>query len=265
MKDALTQEGLISLIKQRDRGMTVLGLLVRGGMKREQALTTTVGIQVATPEGIENRDYRISELLDEARVLDDLQAHCEECMAGRGEAFGCLKCIHYPISGKAEEWLVELSKNALVKGQPHAAALQYVHNSGITGDQFRRMRADATGSFLELKKPLQVTIAKSLLNKKTVYTDQLLYLLLGSGKIQDPRQMAMLLLFAGALTVTGRQPDEGSCEMAVNITGDDGKDSWRAFNLPECEEDDQSVKELKEFFRTMFVAYVLDRGMTVEL
>lgn len=265
VKDALTQEGMISLIKQRDRGLAVLELLMKDGKTRDQALLTVVGLQIMTPAGIEDRDYKVSELLDEARVLNDLQVHCEECLAGRGEAFGCLKNIHYPISGTAEAWLATTGKKAVEKGLPQSMALQYIHDNSVTGDQFRQMRADANGSFLELKKPLEVTLFKSILTRRTVNTDQILFLMLGYGKVKNPHHMSMLLSFSDALKVSDLKPTEESCEMAVRFIDDDGMESWRSFNLPEHGSDDQSVRELKEFFRTMFVAYVLDREIMVDL
>ena len=265
VKDTLTQEGMISLIKQRDRGMTVLELLMKDGKTRDQALATVVSVQIMTPAGVEDRDYKVSELLDEARVLDDLQKHCDECLAGRGETFGCLKSIHYPISGTAEAWLAATGKKAVEQGLPHSMALQYIHDNSVTGDQFRQMRADANSSFLELKKPLEVTLFKSILTRKTIYTDQILFLMLGYGKVKNPHHMSMLLSFSDALKVSDIKPAEESCEMAVSFTGDNGLESWRSFNLPESGSDDQSVRELKEFFRTMFVAYVLDRELIVDL
>ena len=75
----------------------------------------------------------------------------------------------------------------------------------------------------------------------------------------------MLLSFSGALNVSDVKPAEGSCEMAVSSAGEGGLESWRSFSLPESGSDDQSVLGLKEFFRTMFVAYVLDREITVDL
>lgn len=265
MKEALTQEGMISLIKQQARGHTVIDLLLKDGKTREEALDTVINLQIMTLDGVETRGYKVSELLEEARVLDDYQSHCEECLAGRGEPFGCLKSIHYPLSSKAEEWLVAISEKALEKGMPNSLALQYIPDNKVTGEQFKLMRADPSGTFLELKKPLEVTLSKGFMSRKTVDTDQILHVLLGFPKVQNPHQMVMLMSFADAMKVSDTKPPEDSCEMAVRYALDGGKESWRSFSLPGSPSDDHSVTELKEYLRTMFVAYVIDREIIVDL
>lgn len=265
MKDALTQEGMISLIKQQARGQAVIDLVLSEGKTREEALDTLINLQIMTLDGVETRGYKVSELLEEARVLDDYQAHCDQCLAGRGEPFGCLKSIHYPLSGKAEEWLAAISQKALEKGMPNSMALEYIPDNEVTGERFKLMRADQNGTFMELKKPLEVVLSKGFMSRKTVDTDQIMHMVLGFPKVQNPHQMIMLLFLADALKVTDTQPSEGSCEMAVCCADKSGKESWRSFNLPASSSDDHSITELKEFFRTIFVAYVLDREVIVDL
>ena len=207
---------MIGLIKQQARGQAVLDLLLKEGKTREEALDTVINLQIQTPEGVETCGYRVSELFEEARVLDAYRAHCDECLAGRGEPFGCLKTIHYPLSGKAEEWLAEISRKALEKGMPNSTALQYILDNGITGEQFKLMRADSIGAFMELKKPLEVTLSRGILSRKTVDTDQILHLILGFPTVQNPHQMIPLLFLADALQVTATQPPARTTTQSPN-------------------------------------------------
>lgn len=62
---------------------------------------------VLGPNGPQETEMRIFDLLAEATPLETLAQHCTSCPANiRSTDFGCGGAIHYPITAQAERWLV---------------------------------------------------------------------------------------------------------------------------------------------------------------
>jgi hypothetical protein len=264
VKDVLSLDGLISLIKQRNRGLTILEMMKRDGKSDEQALNATFKVQVVTPQGVQVKEQRVADLLNSTKKLDELRVYCNGCPANGGRAFGCYRSINYPISRKAEEWLAGVSGKAANSKGPGMLQLQFIVEQKMDGGPFSKMRADPRGTFFESKKPLEipVTIGSGLFNKKTVNTDQVFNLLMGMGRMKGSH-MKMLLLSSGGLSIVSEEPKAGSFQQMFKATDGNGKTSWWTYNLKDDEGDDASTHMLKEFFRSLFITYALGKDMLI--
>lgn len=266
VKESLSLDGLVSLIKQRNRGMTILNMMKRDGKSDEQALNATFQVQVVTPQGVQVREQRVADLLNSTKKLDELQVYCNGCPANGGRAFGCYRSINYPISRKAEEWLAGVSRKAAESNGPGMLPLQFIVEQRMDGGSFSKMRADPRGMFFESKKPIDihVTIGSGLFNKKTVNVDQILNMLIGMGRMRSPH-MRMLLFFSGGLSIMSEEPKAGTYQQAFKATDKDGKTSWWTYSLKDDAGDDASTHMLKEFFRSLFISYALGKDMLISL
>jgi hypothetical protein len=276
VKRQLTRDGLVSMIKQRDRAKAIMDLLEKEGRSKEEVLSHKFKVQFLTPHGVEEKEQTVSDLLESTRHLDTLQSQCNACalrlnkvgdaLSGPGPAigaFGCYGSINYPISRRAEEWLAERAREALARGGANAMTLNYILDNRVTGREMNALRRGPHRRYLELERPLDVVVGKGLLGKKTVNTGQLLFMLFGSPEVQRA-QMVMLLYFADALKIGDEKPDGGSCQVAVSMKAGNGTTNYWSLNLKDRDGDDHSVLQLKDFFRSMFLACVLGQSIIID-
>jgi hypothetical protein len=277
VKRQLTKEGMVSMIKQRDRAEALIDVLKREGKSSEEALRHTFKLQLMTPNGVEETEQAVSNLLESTRHLETLQAQCLGCalrVDGMYEALFrvsdkrdrpccCYHSINYPISGKAESWLAEKAKNAYVKGGANAMVIDYILDKKVTGREFRALRSARNNRFLELKKPLDVALGNGMFRKKAVNTDQILSVLFGYPVI-GRAHMVMLLCLVDALKVDVEKPDGKFGRIAVSVKGKDGRSDYWSFDMEDDDNDDRSILQLKDFFRSMFLACVLGYNITID-
>jgi hypothetical protein len=271
VKDELTKEGLVSMIKQRNYANAVMDVLKKEGKPDEEIMKHEFRVQRMTPGGIEEKPQKISDLLECTRHLDTLGAHCKTCyFGGNGighsdgnvEPFGCLNGINYPISRKAEEWLADMARDAVAKGGSRLLVLNYILDNKVSGHEINKLRG-RQGRFLELSKPLKVVLSNGLVGKKAVDTDQIMCMLFGPPAV-EPTQMVMLLLFAGALKFYAEKPDRTVCQMTTLVKANDLPEMWWAFDLRQQDGEDRSVTQLKHYFRSMFLACSIGKNITID-
>lgn len=273
VKETLSLNGMLSMIKQRNRALLSIELMKKDGKTEEEARNSIFKVQTLTADGkMETKDCTALDLLNSTKPLDELQNFCKNCIANFGKtsgyyqanAFGCYKVINYPISKKAESWLIDVSKNALEKGAPGSLPLQFIHDQKIAGDIFNRMRKDPNGTFFELQKPLEIVTSKGLFVKKVINTNQIFDILFGMQRMKIPH-MIFLLFFSGGLVIQDKEPTPGTNKQAIRVTKEDGQNSWWIFNLEDKDTDDDSILQLKEFFRSLFIAYGLNTEMIIDI
>jgi len=111
VRETLTLDGMVSMIKNRNRAATAVQMLKKDGKTDEEVLNTTFKFHMLTLDGeTEIKDYKVSDLLESTLPLEALQKHCEPRPASGGKRFGCYTAINYPISGKVESWLADTSR-----------------------------------------------------------------------------------------------------------------------------------------------------------
>jgi hypothetical protein len=195
VKSDLPTPKLVDLIKSRNTANIVLTLERERG-NENPSLATEVGYLRQTPAGGTMENISIQGLLDQSAPLQDYEHYCIGCPANAlSKPFGCYGSIAYPISGLAEQWLMDR-----LPGDLDSTAGQYLRASiadfGYDGGSVRDMRRH--DMFFERRKPVQRTWRTGLLRRWTLTSDQLLQMMIGLGDI-GAAHCGMLALFFGVV------------------------------------------------------------------
>ncbi|MBX2802136.1 MAG: hypothetical protein KTR31_30930 [Myxococcales bacterium] len=167
------------------------------------------------PDGPVEREANVGELLGQARALDDLVPHCEECPANvLGAAFGCVAYVHYPIAETTERALVERLQPADTLGG--TLALQAIADFGYDGAAIEAWRS--RGLFEATTAPA------TMVGELEVNGNVLFQALFGVGAQLVPTHCALLMIWVGALMLDGAVPedrDPTSLQTLVQLTPDE--------------------------------------------
>src|SRR5579864_3042772 len=179
-KDALSVERIVALIKGQNQASAIIKMARNAGDKRppEQLSFTR---RVMRPEGPVEEKISVGALLEQAQQLQPHVRHCEGCNANLlGRAFGCYGSVSYPISTRAEEWLMSLLPDDL-NGPAGHLLRSSVTDLKYNGGMFLTMRTQEV--FFESRTPIKRKWG-SWLSGWTLTSDQLLQMLFGLGNLQ---------------------------------------------------------------------------------
>jgi len=252
-KRKLTTEDIVERIKGRERAAMITQLFREKGDDRPPS---EMGFEFtrSTPEGQEETQLIVvQDLLDEADELKPLEQHCRGCPANRaGTPFGCMGFVQYPISGKAEAWLL----NQLPSVQEPLVWLllkQGVDNFQYDGQQVASLRQQSD-SYFEDKQA-----ATRFLGDFSINANQVLEMMFTVGDI-IPNHAAVLLLFYNAIERSELEANE------IMKLAPATKEKIEAYPflhevLPN---DDITTTELKAFLQALWVAWALNVKLRVD-
>jgi hypothetical protein len=255
-KRALGLDRIVELLKDRSRAIAALELLRARGAVDLPVADIEFEFVARTPDGdMAPRRVKVKEVLDRASILEEFAPACEGCPANNtGRAFGCVGSIAYPLSEISEAWLI-----GRVQRGPGADLLRaLLQELALTGGDIAKMRA-AGETFFEAR-----TAARRDDLGFALAADQLLEVIFCKGHLV-PSHAAIVLLALSALRLERPVPEEAELPPgSAMLVGKDenGVASAQLFDIPAPDdEDDDTVKELKAFFRALFLA----RGFGVRL
>lgn len=252
-KQQLSTEGMLERIKGKARAEAVIKLFRDNGDQRD---VSEIGFEFArnTPDGPEEtRVIMIQDLLDHAAELTQFESYCTGCPANRtGEAFGCFGQIQYPISGVAEIWLLNRLPNP-TEPLPWLLLRQGVEELQSDGTAVNAMRAPGQPFFQEAG-----VLARGL-GEFVVNTNQLFEMLFMVGHIQ-PSYAGTLLLFFGAI----RRDMEADEILAISRSPEDALEKYPFLLEPEFD-DDNSITQIKDFLRALYLAWGLKTRLLLDV
>lgn len=254
-KAALTLDGLLSRLKGRDRAAAIIQLYRDRGDARSAA---HMGFEMVRrlPDGSEEREILVVQnLLDAAEELREWEPLCAQCPANRtGMPFGCVGAINYPVSVRAERWLLDqLPGND--HPLPYMLLQRAVLDMGYSGEHAASLRAQ-TGVFFESAEPLTRDLEAMLISG-----DQVFELLFLSGHIR-PAHGTMLLQFFGAIS---QDLDADTIMQLPRPPSQDWITDNVPFQMPARGGDDVSITALKGFFAALHLAYRLGANMLLDV
>jgi len=262
VKEKMPFERIARMLKQRSGAEQILQLELQGAKSQDEARNVKIVSERYGPDGnAVTGEATIGAILDETAVLFQLAGVCQDCPAALGKPFGCHGAINYPVSAKSEQWLMELAARALEMKTPGMMALEFILDKKFRGEPFSEMRRDPR--FFESRRPLELVVAKGMLGKKTINSDQLLQFLLPSS-LTEGAHMRIMSFFSGGLTVQDGPPAEDAAESAFSITDKEGKERWWVYDLPDGPQDDPAIRQWRRYFRSVFRTHSMDAHIKLD-
>ncbi len=254
-KETLGTDGIVERLKARDRAATVIQLYRENGDQRPPSEMGFEMTRTALDGAEETQVIIVQDMLDRAAELDPLAHYCEDCPANaRGAPFGCVGFVQYPISARAERWLLDRLPGI---DEPLIWLLlrQGVQELNYTGESVVPLRTDPT--YFEERRVAGRDLVEFIFTANQAF--ELLFLL---GNIQPPHAGILLLLF-GAIP---RGVDAGQI-VAIMNRGLSGEEIARdyPFQMRIDEADDQTIAELKAFFYAVYRAWSLDLPLLLDV
>lgn len=191
------------------------------------------------------RNMPVAEVLKQFAILERFSEHCTDCRA-RVEhyPFGCRARVDFPISFKAEAFLMGLIHAR--DGDPTPTLLcNYLENNGMVGTRPSEMRKLA-GMFFESEKPL----VRRFADGRRLSINQLFELLFLTERIST-RHARFLLGLLGIYTdqIPLGPPLEHLPNLFIVEKEDAGLKIGRAgLTLTESPEADRSTRQVQNFF-----------------
>lgn len=183
VRETISDNELLRLEKARNRANAVLDVMRndpnfdKSKPESEWSFTTVV----LGPDGPQETEMRVSDLLSEAAPLKELAVHCSNCPVNvRSADFGCGGAIHYPITAKSERWLLSRlpADLATPAGQLLTRAIADFHYDGREVDAARRRK-----EVYEADKPYRRKWG-GFFAKRTITSSQVLQMAFGVGSLQ---------------------------------------------------------------------------------
>lgn len=252
-KQELTTEGILERIKGRARAEAVIKLFRDNGDNRP---VPEIGFELerTTASGeSETKIVMIQDLLDQSDELLPYEHYCAGCPANNtGRAFGCIGQIEYPISGKAELWLLN-QLPVPVETLPWMLLRQGLQEFKAAGEAVNSMRAEGQPFFQERG------VLVRQLGEMIVNTNQLFEMLFLLGHIR-PSYGATLLMF---FNVIRRNMDADEI-MNLAPSPEDVTEVYPMLTKPE-ETDDASIRQFKQFLQAIYLAWALNVRLLLDV
>lgn len=186
---------IMGMRKSRSQAMAVAAQLQASGVAMEKARVTIV---VQTPDGREERQVSVAELLAHSAPLQDHASACPSCPANAtNQPYGCLGYLPYPIGPSAEAWLIGRLQPPGSLG--HMLVCKMLEDFGYSGEHFAAWREKG---LISAPEPMSVVLREGD-PPLTMSTDQIFHALFAVGDRLDPTHCALVLLWLGALAIDG--------------------------------------------------------------
>ncbi|MDQ7026624.1 MAG: hypothetical protein Q9P44_13830 [Anaerolineae bacterium] len=252
-KRKLTTDGILERIKGQERAAMIIRLFRENGDERPPS---EMGFDFTrrTSEGEEETELIVvQDILDKSDELKPLEHHCRGCPANRtGTPFGCMGFVQYPISGKAEAWL--LNQLPSIK-EPLVWLLlkQGIENFQYDGQTVAALRQQSDTYFEDNQ------AAVRFLGDFSINANQVLEMIFTVGDI-IPNHAAVLLLFYNAIE---RSELEADSIMKLAPATPEKIEAF-PFLHQIMPIDDSTTAELKEFFQALWLAWSLNVKVKVD-
>ena len=259
-KRALSADGIRERLKERARAEEVIEWFRAAGDTREPA---QMGFEFSHSTPGDPGDKQlivVQDLLDHAAALDDYASHCASCPANqKGKAFGCMGFVGYPITARAETWLLE---RLPVPDEPLVWLLlkQGIQKLGYDGASLRALRAADGGVEAQARTYFELPIApERRLGELRISGDQALEMIFGVGERIIPNHAGILLLFFGAID---RDLEAEAIQSIASFDESIRESLPLEMDFPVNA--DECIREFSAFFHALYFAWQLNVSLYVD-
>jgi len=256
----LKPAGILERLKERSRAEEIIEWFRSAGDAREPKRMGFDFTRSAPGAPSEKQLIVVQDLLDHAAVLDDYAEHCAACPANRaGRPFGCAGFIQYPITARAEVWLLE---RLPTPDEPLIWLLlrQGIQKLGYDGSSVKALRKSEVDIEAAERRYFELPIApERRLGALKVSGDQALEMIFGVGERIIPNHAGILLLFLGAI----ERDLEAQEIQDISSDGDSMRERME-FELIIGADADDCSRELVAFVEALYVAWKLNVSLFVD-
>jgi hypothetical protein len=244
-------------------------ILREQGKSREEVLATPVETLTLVRGKVDGKSEAVC-LGDMAEQVKPFVAegrhHCPQCtfgVEGITSPFGCYDSINYPISARAEEWL--MNRLALHGGED-SLILTLISKNKISGKALAKGRPGGLlikrpASLFERENPVEVKVGGR--NGRAVNANQVVELIIELGQWQ-PHVMLNFLKDFGVIDAS--YADDAEKELVIGMlltmTGAKKSDAPKSakngigpFLMTDEADADTSIIQFQRFFHVMYLAY----------
>lgn len=250
-KQTLGTQDILERLKGLERARAVIRLFREEGDSRPPSDMGFEFTRTNADGEEETRVIVVQDMLDQAAALDPLAHHCVGCPANiRGEPYGCMNFVQYPLSAAGERWLLDQLPsidNPLV----WLLLREGVQQLGYDGARVRPLRGEAR--YFEESRVMGRDMVEFLITADQVF--EMLFLL---GDVQPPHAGVLLLLF-------GAIPRDVEADAIVQIMNHTINTEGYPFLFTDQPEDDITISDLKIFFRALHGAWTLNVPLTLDV
>ncbi len=245
---------MIALLKERERAEVIIRTFRANGDDRPPS---EMGFEFTrtTPQGEEATELHVvQDVLDRVAELDAYASACAGCPANLlGQAYGCANFIQYPLSGAAEAWLL----NQLPT--PGDALLWLLLKQGVEefmydGHAITQLRQQSENYFQDR------VAASRKLGEFDITADQVFEMMFSLQDDIQPNHAGILLLFFHAIP---RDFLDAHDIMHIAPAPPDALERFPFLHTIQAD-DDKTIRELKQFFRALYQAWVLNVPLFVD-
>jgi hypothetical protein len=267
VKQELDEQAIIHLVKSQNRAEALLQRFMEQGLRREEAMHAKFGISTVKPSGASEIEMvTVGSLFKQAELLDDHRETCVNCPVTMNRAFGCYDSINYPISEAAEEWIAKMAAKAISAGMPNSVLIQFILDENVKGENIAKMRSAGESRYLEAHYPIEIEVENEGGTPLLIDTNQLLEMFFAVGEMGDVHQQFLLFL-SGGLTIQDEEPDlskDGIEYQVAELRSLTGPPRFWVFRMPDYLNDDRSIRQIKAFFRTVFLAQCTQSTISID-
>ncbi len=255
-KQALGSAGILERLKARERASTIIRLYRRNGDQRSPREMGFEMLRTAADGSEETQIVVVQHLLDSAAELDPLAAHCASCPANRtGAPFGCMGRIDYPLSPKAEAFLLDRLPDPPSAPLVWLLLKQGVRDFNYNGGTVRHLRAEDRNIFVAEYAP------RRDLGELPFDSDQVFEMTFLTGHVQ-PNHAAILLLFFDALA---REELEAPEITGLGALPPEERAAFDFLIPLRDKADDDSTADMRAFLHALYLAWRLDVPLLLDV
>ena len=149
-----------------------------------------------------------------------------------------------------------MAAKAISAGMPNSILVQFILDQNVTGEPFAKMRSSENTKYLEAEFPIEVEVETDentpfLIDTKGEWTWT------GDGGQMGDVHQQFLLFFTGGLTIQDQAPDmskSGIEYQVAELRNAEGPTRFWVFRMTDQLNDDRSIRQIKAFFRSVFLA-----------
>ncbi len=259
-KQVMSAGGILDRLKERQRANEVIEWFRAAGDERPPDQMGFEFSQSAPGETGEKQLVVVQDLLDHAAILDEYAAFCRRCPASPNRSpYGCVGFINYPITARAEVWLLE---RLPPPDEPLVWLLlkQGIQRLGYDGASIKALREADKPDEANQRAYFELPNAPNRrLGELRVASDQALEMIFGVGERIIPNHAGILLLFFNAIDRDIEAKD------IQDISSADGSIRDQvAFSMRESADDDACIREFIAFFRSLYTAWTLRQPLFID-